>query len=185
MSNRDCPDKLFAFRRKLKDQPLSYRERGASLDGIPAGYDFDDNRVLLGQGEAIFDRAKNALDAWQMFPESWSEVCYPHPKPEPGREVGVRFRIHGIWMYCGARIIYTIREEERYGFAYGTLQTHPEKGEELFLLETTTDKKVYFRIRAFSRPNYWFVRLGYWYARYQQRRFVKTAFRQMQALCQS
>jgi uncharacterized protein (UPF0548 family) len=50
------------------------------------------------------------------------------------------------------RIVYTIDEPTRRGFAYGTLPGHPESGEEAFIVEQRDDESVWLTIRAFSRP---------------------------------
>ena len=50
------------------------------------------------------------------------------------------------------RVVYTIDEAHRRGFAYGTLPGHPESGEEAFIIERSPDGDVTFTIRAFSQP---------------------------------
>lgn len=50
------------------------------------------------------------------------------------------------------RVIYTITEPQRSGFAYGTLPGHPESGEEAFSISQRDDGLVVFTITAFSRP---------------------------------
>jgi uncharacterized protein (UPF0548 family) len=47
-----------------------------------------------------------------------------------------------------------------FGFAYGTLPEHPEKGEELFLVTRGANGQVRFEIVAFSRPHDLVTRLG-------------------------
>jgi uncharacterized protein (UPF0548 family) len=58
------------------------------------------------------------------------------------------------------RIVVVVDEPERYGFAYGTLPGHPERGEEAFLVERHDDGRVVFRIVAFSRSAELLARLG-------------------------
>ncbi len=50
------------------------------------------------------------------------------------------------------RVVYTVNEPDRQGFACGTLPGHPECGEEAFLVERDDDGAVTFAITAFSRP---------------------------------
>ena len=51
------------------------------------------------------------------------------------------------------RIVGVIEEEEdRWGFAYGTLPGHFEQGEEAFVVSRSTDGRVHFEVTAFSRP---------------------------------
>lgn len=51
------------------------------------------------------------------------------------------------------RVVWTIDEPNRKGFAYGTLPGHPERGEEAFVVELRDDASVWLTIRAFSRPS--------------------------------
>jgi uncharacterized protein (UPF0548 family) len=77
-----------------------------------------------------------------------------------------------------ARIVYQLEDGQpirRFGFAYGTLPGHIERGEERFSIEWLPDDTVWYDIRAFSRPRHWLVRLGYPLARRLQRRFVRDS----------
>src|SRR3712207_7231330 len=59
-----------------------------------------------------------------------------------------------------SRVVYTVEEPDRAGFAYGTLPGHPERGEELFLLDRAPDGQLRLTISAFSRPATWLARAG-------------------------
>lgn len=50
------------------------------------------------------------------------------------------------------RVVAVLDEEDRWGFAYGTLPGHPECGEEAFVVSLTEHGSVRFAITAFSRP---------------------------------
>jgi uncharacterized protein (UPF0548 family) len=65
------------------------------------------------------------------------------------------------------RIVYTTDEDDRFGFAYGTLPGHPERGEESFHI-VRTPGKVTFEIQAFSKPGELLVRVGGPIARFLQ-----------------
>lgn len=68
-----------------------------------------------------------------------------------------------------------------YGFAYGTLPDHPERGEERFLVEwDRADDSVWYDLMAISRPGHWIARLGYPYARYEQAKFRRLSGLAMQ-----
>lgn len=56
------------------------------------------------------------------------------------------------------RVVYVIDEQNRVGFAYGTLHGHPESGEEAFIVELRDDGSVWFVLRAFSQPSNGFFR---------------------------
>ncbi|MCB0704739.1 MAG: DUF1990 domain-containing protein [Saprospiraceae bacterium] len=179
MTTKKSPSKLISFHQKLADKAFSYSFIGETQGDLPAGFDGDDRRVYLGEGQVVFEAAKTAIQTWAMFPKSWTTVYYPFGEIAIGKEVAVAIRLLGCWWHCGSRIVYILDTDDRYGFAYGTLTRHLEKGEELFVVEREADGKVYFRIRAFSKPNYWYVQVAYPFARLMQRRFVRHAFKAM------
>ena len=63
----------------------------------------------------------------------------------------------------------------RFGFAYGTVGGHPERGEERFLVTRAPDGAVTASILAISRPGRWFTWVGLPLARRAQRRFKPDA----------
>ena len=163
--------------------PFSYPEVGGTREAFPAGYQHDFNRVQLGTGEDIFQRACQAIRQWQMFPRSWT--C-PMPENVPideGRSVAVLAKALGVWWLNSCRIVYVLDESaplRRFGFAYGTV-THAECGEERFSVEWLPDDTVWYDLRAFSRPQHWTARLGYPLARRLQRRFAQDSLQSMRA----
>jgi uncharacterized protein (UPF0548 family) len=168
---------------ELEDQRLySYTPVGRSAQAEPvAGFDNDFQRVVIGQGADDFERAKAAVRNWQMFPTAWTRIL---PEQAPIREaetVAMYARAFGLWWRNSCRIVYTIDEPTRFGFAYGTLPAHVEKGEELFLVELADDGAVWYTIRAYSRPRHLLARLGYPLMRYFQERFRRDSAEQMSA----
>lgn len=165
--------------------PLTYAEVGASRATPPAGYDVDHHRVRLGAGVDAFARAKAALESWRMFGMPWLRLCWPDAPIAVGATVAVIVRILGVWSLNAARIVYLIDEGggiERFGFAYGTLPGHAERGEERFTVEWRhDDDTVWYDVLAFSRPNQWAARLGYPLARRLQRRFAADSLAAMAA----
>lgn len=166
-------------RRHLEAQrslPFSYAAVGASRDGTaPPGFNHDRNRQLLGTGPATFAAARDAIRAWTMFPAplAWIEpAAIPIAEGEPA---GVVVRAMGLWWLNAARIVYVIDEARRFGFAYGTLPGHVERGEERFSVEWLDDDTVWYDIDAFSQPRYWMARLGRPIARHFQRRFGRLS----------
>jgi len=51
------------------------------------------------------------------------------------------------------RVVVVVDEEDRVGFAYGTMPGHPLSGEESFVVEHLADNSVWLVLRAFSRPS--------------------------------
>jgi uncharacterized protein (UPF0548 family) len=65
---------------------------------------------------------------------------------------------------------------ERFGFAYGTLPDHAERGEERFTVEWHHhDDTVWYDILAFSRPNQFLSGLAYPLVRQLQKRFARDS----------
>lgn len=152
---------------------------------FPTGFALDHVRVELGKGADTFDRARKQLAHWQQFKLGWLGT-YPDDAPiRTGEVVLVIARAGGLWWTNAARIVYTVDEKDsslsRFGFAYGTLPSHVEVGEERFLIEWdhATDI-VYFDILAFSRPRHFLVRHNARRARAMQKRFASEATAAMQ-----
>lgn len=137
-----------------RDAPLSYAEVGASRGEPPAGYRVDHRRDVIG---TRFDRAKQAIDRWEMHGGAGVRVVPAEP-PHEGLTVALVVRA-GIYVTSACRVVYRIDEPDRYGFAYGTCGDHPVSGEERFLIERVEDQ-VWFELMAFSRPNSRLARLG-------------------------
>jgi uncharacterized protein (UPF0548 family) len=57
------------------------------------------------------------------------------------------------------RIVAVVDDPDRYGFAYGTLSVHPERGEEAFVVIRDADGTAHFDVDAVSRPIQRFARL--------------------------
>jgi uncharacterized protein (UPF0548 family) len=56
----------------------------------------------------------------------------------------------GLVLPC--RVVWTVDEERRRGFAYGTSPGHPECGEESFVIERDDQDGIWLSITAFSKP---------------------------------
>ena len=166
-----------------RDLPFSYdavgATQGATQDEIPSGFVVDQYRAYLGEGEAAFELAKNALRSWRQFDLEWIEVLPRKAPIEPGTAVAVLARHYGFWSINSARIVYAIEDQgptERYGFAYGTLPGHAECGEERFAVEWDRESDVVsYTVLAFSRPNHTLAQLGQPVARRLQARFARDS----------
>lgn len=181
----------FLDRQAILDYSYDHVGRTRSgLSGPPPGYDLDHHRVLLGHGPEAFAAARAAVDRWVMFPAGWTRVVARpdslapagHPAVREGTVVSVVARALGLWWTSACRIVYALHEEgavRRYGFAYGTLPGHVERGEERFSVELQEDGTVWYDLLAFSRPRYWMARLGYPVARRLQRRFAQDSLAAM------
>ena len=143
------------------------------MNGSPAGFNVDHNRIVIGSGESDFERAKTAIRNWEMFNFSWTKLCWPDTPIEAGRTVAIVVRHIGFYSLNACRIVYTIDEGDRFGFGYGTLSEHAETGEERFSVEFYHKTgEVTYDLYAFSKPNQLFARVGYPLSRYLQKRFA-------------
>src|SRR5437867_3084001 len=155
-------------------KPFSYSEVGSSRDVPPPGYTVDHYLIRLGNGQSVYEAASAALRHWEMFNIGWLQLCWPGASISPGSTVAVLARCFGVWSLNACRIVYVFDESgpiRRFGFAYGTLVDHAERGEERFMVECRADNSVWYEVLAFSKPNRWLVRLGYPLARRLQKRF--------------
>lgn len=175
--------KIRRFLDEQQDLPFTYTEVGATREDAPPGYTVDRYRVRLGGGESIFERARDAVRGWKMFDLGWVSLCYPDLPIQAGTTVAVLARHYGFRSLNAARIVYTVEEHgpvERYGFAYGTLPGHGERGEERFTVEWDREEgSVHYDVLAFSRPNQFLAWVGYPFARLLQRRFARDSKRSM------
>jgi uncharacterized protein (UPF0548 family) len=177
------PERIHEFLAAQKDQRFSYEHVGASRTEVPGGYVVDHNRIQLGKGHVVFERAKNAINQWKMFDIAWLELSWPDTPIVEGATVAIAVSHLGFWSLNAARIVYTIEEHgalERYGFAYGTLPDHAEMGEERFTVEFhADDETVWYDLYAFSRPHT-LARLALPFTRSLQKRFASDSKKAMQ-----
>ena len=166
-------ERFLATQRAL---PYTYEEIGHTRHGARThrGYAVDHNRERLGTGAATFAAACDAIRAWRMFPAPWTAI-EPRAAIEVDAMVGVLVRAFGVWWLNAARIIYVVDEPRRFGFAYGTLPGHAERGEERFLVEWLDDDTVWYDLYAFSRPRLWAARVASPLTRSLQRRFARDS----------
>jgi uncharacterized protein (UPF0548 family) len=178
---KPSPERIEHFLAAQHNRTFSYREVGYSRRGAPPGYKVDHNRVRLGEGRATFARAVNAMRSWKMFDLGWVSAHPAAAEIRPGAVVAVRCRHFGFWSLNACRVVYLVDDEGpivRFGFAYGTLPDHAERGEERFTVEWHHgDGSVWYDIYAFSRPNHPMARLAYPLARLLQKRFAWSSKR--------
>lgn len=184
--NKPSEETVRQFIYAQRSLPFSYPQVGATNcpppNGLP-GYTIDHNRTRLGDGEETYQRAVSALRTWKQFELGWVTVVPPGNPLEVGGTVAVQTKTFGFWSLNATRIVYVIDEKQtqnaRFGFAYGTLPDHVERGEERFTVEWQANNSVWYDIYAFSRPQHPLTRLGFPLARRLQKRFVKDSLASM------
>ena len=172
--NRPSEEFIDRFLEESRRLPLSYPQTGIAST-TPRGYDVDETAVVIGSGRAGFERAKHALASWKHFDLGWASIRPGGASIDIGTTVAVLTRHYGFWSLNGCRVVYFLGDRSQgptFGFAYGTLANHAERGEEIF--EVTLDpaaQTVRYRIRAVSQPRAALARIGYPLVRSLQARF--------------
>jgi len=146
-------------RGRQHEAPLTYGDVGGSLRGAqPAGFRYDHDDLVIGQGQDIFDYAKQGLQSWKAHSSLGISIFPRGATVVPGSTVIVLLG-SPLSFAAPCRVVEVVDEPRRWGFAYGTLPGHPEQGEESFVLTWADDDLVHFEIQAFSRPAGRLVRL--------------------------
>jgi uncharacterized protein (UPF0548 family) len=168
------------------NRPFTYSEVGATNGTPPHGFVVDHNRIQLGRGPVVFERAVLALKQWQQFDLGWVSIVPKGVALEVEATVAVKAHAFGTWSLNATRIVYLVNETgpfERFGFAYGTLPDHVECGEERFTVELQKeDESVWYDILAFSKPQHRLVKMSYPLGRMLQKRFARDSMRRMRGL---
>jgi uncharacterized protein (UPF0548 family) len=175
--HRPTPSDVERFLASSKDLPISYSPTGLVREPAPDGC--DEQVVAIGRGPDDFRRARAALTAWRQFDLGWVELYPRQASIAPGTVVAVVIRHLGFWSINGARVLYGVGDSPastRFGYAYGTLTSHAESGEELFeVFADPATEDVMYRIRAISWGQALLARLGQPIVRVLQERFRRDS----------
>ena len=165
---RPSDDDLARVVDEQKRAAVTYAPVGGTVSGdTPSGFRFETFERRIGPASA-FARARSALANWQ--PQRGSGIAVrADGEIAVGTTVALAAPLPIGFALAACRIVAVVDQEDRYGFAYGTLPAHPESGEELFILERRADDLI-FRIAVFSRPHQLLTRIGSPIARLIQRR---------------
>ncbi|MEG8180542.1 DUF1990 domain-containing protein [Nocardia terpenica] len=141
--------------------PFTYSETGATNGEFPPGYHHFRLRRRIGAGQDLFESTAEQILSYRMQRGTGIFAEASTPTAHPGTLVTVRLPLGPFTITAPCRVVYTLDDPHRRGFAYGTLPGHPESGEELFATEyDPTTTAVYALTAAFSRPATWYTRLG-------------------------
>lgn len=158
---------------ELAQRRFNYDIVGSTqYDETPPGNHRLEHRERIGTGDEVFRRAGEALLHWRMHRAAGLPMTATDTPPQIGTNSLGRL---GLGMLIGrlrtlsplgaiglpvpCRVVWTVDEPDRIGFAYGTLEGHPEAGEESFVVTRDPDG-IYFTVRAYSRAAAWYARLG-------------------------
>jgi uncharacterized protein (UPF0548 family) len=153
------PAKLETILASAIGQGPSYPEVGATSEALfPAGYRQVKHEGLIGS-RADFERAVEGLTHWTAHEGAGIRIFPTNQLITVGATVLAVVSIGFATMVAPCRVVSVISEADKFGFAYGTLPGHPERGEEAFTVERR-DAGTFFSVRAFSQPADLLVRLS-------------------------
>jgi uncharacterized protein (UPF0548 family) len=153
-------EQLSHFLTRERNSPLTYSEVGGSFDAeLPAGYHHVRAATDLGTGDDTWARAQAGIRTWAAHRGAGITVVPAGAPIVEGTTVAVVMPLGPLRVLAACRIVRVVDEPDRFGFAYGTLPSHPEEGEEHFLV-TRTGGTVAFEVVAFSRHHDVITKLG-------------------------
>jgi uncharacterized protein (UPF0548 family) len=167
--------------RVLAKAELTYPEVGQTAGVLPAGYRHLRRSLVIGAGSAAFAAAADSLVSWRVHSRAGLRVAASRPTAQAGALVLLSLGAGPIWITAPCRVVYTVTNPRREGFAYGTLPGHPESGEEAFIVERKPDDSVTFTVTAFSRPATITARIAGPLGRLIQRRVTSRYLRTLTA----
>lgn len=145
----------------------------------PPGFAAKRTRAQLGAGEEVFRRAVAGLKTWAVYP-AWMSL-YPQRAPiEVGTCVAIATSL-GVHTLSAVQVIDVQETPSRFSFTLGTLPQHAVSGEERFSVTRDEEGRVWFEIKAFSKPQHPLVKLGSPVLRLVQRRFARDSVRSLRA----
>jgi uncharacterized protein (UPF0548 family) len=173
---RPSADRLAAVVQRYQAAPFNYQIGLLDRADHVSRWFVDRHDESVGHGAEQFEAACDAVRDWAMFRQSWTQPALPPAPIQVGATVGYSARALGVWWSYCCRIVAVIDQTDadgtrRFGFDYGTLRPHAERGEERFLVTLTPDGDVRFSLFAISRPGRWFTWIGLPLARHSQARF--------------
>lgn len=144
------------LRRQLersRQDRVTYPEVGSTRSpALPAGYRHDSLSAQIGRGDIAWERAKQAIQLWKAHAKAGIRLTPADAPVQEGTTVLASITLGRATVVAPCRVVYVTDEPTRFGFAYGTLPGHPERGEEAFHVDIDDDGTVTAEIIAFSRP---------------------------------
>jgi len=159
---RPDDEQLAHFLARERNAPLTYTEVGATFASeLPEGYHHVRERVVLGVGDEMWARACDGIRAWAAHRGAGMTLVPSDAPITQGTTVAVLTSLGPLRLVTACRIVQVVDDADRFGFAYGTLPSHPEEGEERFVVtRDLQDGMVAFEVVAFSRPHDLLTKLG-------------------------
>ncbi|MGW2049124.1 DUF1990 domain-containing protein [Streptomyces sp. NPDC001858] len=169
----------------MSEKAFTYDDVGATRDRpgfCPPGFHALHVRTRLGEGHDVFRRAAEAVLTWEMHRTMGVGMDTTAQRAAPGVDVTVT--LVGL-IKAPCRVVWTVDEHRRAGWAYGTLPGHPERGEEAFVVDRTGDGTVWLTVSAFSRAAKWYAKAGGPAARAMQQAYARRCGAVLRGLSES
>jgi uncharacterized protein (UPF0548 family) len=157
---------------------LSYDHVGSTL-GSDESSGRPPHRVIidLGAGEA-FDRGRDGLRRWVCHRGIGATVHPPDAPLEIGSTLIVVLPVGPMSVLVPNRVVAVVDVSDRFGFAYGTLDGHQERGEESFVVERAADGRVSATVTVDAVPATWAARavspIVTWFSHQAARRYLAS-----------
>lgn len=166
---------------------LTYTQIGwTSRSECPVGFAKNKSDAVIGRGERDFERAKAAIQNYDMLRLGWMQPAGDHDPIVVGSVVSTLARKLMVYSLNVNRVVYVDDQiSTRFGFGFGTTAHHLIIGEERFTVcfdEQTGD--VSYEIFSFSRPGLLLFRLAFPWLRHLQRSFCRDSTDAMRVACQ-
>ena len=132
---------------------LNYAPVGIARPGAdaPHGMRVREQRIRLGEGAAVWERAVAVVSGWAIKKQVRFVVTPDDERVVLGRDYDTRFGFGRLRLLEPVRIVWTEEQGDLRGFGYGTRTGHPITGEECFLAERDADGGVWLVVRTVSR----------------------------------
>jgi uncharacterized protein (UPF0548 family) len=139
----------------------TYTEVGRTAPGqdLPPGYRHVRRRVRAGDGAGAYAAVVATMRDWGIHRGAGLRVCADAP-PAVGTRFATGIGLGPVRLWVPCQVVWLRDEPRLYGYGFGTLPGHAERGEEAFTVTWDADDAVWFEVRAFSRPASWYARLG-------------------------
>lgn len=141
-----------------RDEP-TYEPMGISMDDdIETSLHRSRWEAVL-EGDHSFERGSEAIRTWAVHRGAGLSVVSDGVLAV-GTNVAMAAPLPVGFVEVTCRVVAVVDGPDEFGFAYGTLSVHPERGEESFMLRRSADGTVRFVVAATSQPAHPLARLA-------------------------
>jgi uncharacterized protein (UPF0548 family) len=146
---------------------------------VPKRFKETGGSVVLGYGRSVFDAATQNIKQWRVHEQAGLHVIPRGAEVRESSDVILLMNLLIGYVTVSCRVVSMTHSNDQWGFDYGTLPHHVERGEELFSVALATDDSVTFTVRAMSRPGHFLTRVGAPVAQFVQRKATRNYLQAM------